>query len=180
MSDVSIVAYSAAYRDRVLAVAIAAWAPVFDVTKHELPSFVYNAFYPQGWEARQRSDVASLLEDEAENIWLALYDGELAGFVGIRMHPTDQMGEIYIIAVLPSLQRRGICKALMDFAEQKIRDAGMTMVMVETSGDAGHEVARKAYEASGYERWPVARYFKHLDRDGLFLPTNAIGELNPA
>lgn len=50
----------------------------------------------------------------------------------------------------------------MDFAEQSIRNAGMTMVMVETAGDAGHEAARKTYEASRYERWPVARYFKRL------------------
>jgi ribosomal protein S18 acetylase RimI-like enzyme len=79
------------------------------------------------------------------------------------MHPADQTGEIHIVAVSPGFQRRGIGKALMDFAEQRIRNAGMTMVMVETAGDSGHEAARKTYEASGYERWPVARYFKPLN-----------------
>jgi hypothetical protein len=38
----------------------------------------------------------------------------------------------------------------------------MTMVMVETGGDPGHAPARGAYEAAGFERWPVARYFKAL------------------
>lgn len=50
----------------------------------------------------------------------------------------------------------------MQFAEAQIRDAGMSMVMVETVGDSGHAPARAAYEASGYQRWPVARYFKKL------------------
>jgi hypothetical protein len=38
----------------------------------------------------------------------------------------------------------------------------MRMVMVETGDDPGHMPARRAYEAVGFERWPVARYFKDL------------------
>jgi len=38
----------------------------------------------------------------------------------------------------------------------------MTMMMVETGGDPGHAPARHTYEAAGYQRWPVARYFKNL------------------
>jgi GNAT superfamily N-acetyltransferase len=72
------------------------------------------------------------------------------------------MGEIYIIAVSPIHQRQGIGKALMDFANEKIREAGMTMVMVETGGDTGHAPARHAYESFGFESWPAARYFKRL------------------
>jgi GNAT superfamily N-acetyltransferase len=72
------------------------------------------------------------------------------------------MGEIYIMAVSPIRQRQGIGKALMSFAAQEIRKAGMTMVMVETGGDTGHAPARHAYESFGFKRWPVARYFKRL------------------
>jgi hypothetical protein len=39
----------------------------------------------------------------------------------------------------------------------------MAMVMVETGGDPGHAAARASYEAAGFERWPVARYFKSLN-----------------
>lgn len=162
MSDLKITPYCSEHRDDVLALAVRAWTPVFAKTKNEVPNFVYNAFYPQGWQARQVADVASLLDNEPENIWLALQDGDLAGFVGLRLHPDDQMGEIHIIAVSPDRQRQGIGTALMDFAEQHVRGAGMTMVMVETVGDTGHEPARRAYESFGYKRWPVARYFKPL------------------
>ena len=160
MSDLSIVAYRSAYRDEVLALTLAVWTPIFAKTKNEVPRFVYDAFYPRGWQARQTSDVASLLDDEPENIWLAIQDGELAGFIGLRMHPDDQMGEVHIIAVAPDRQRQGIGRALLDFAERQSRRAGMKMIMVETVDDTGHEPARRAYEATGYERWPVARYFK--------------------
>jgi hypothetical protein len=38
----------------------------------------------------------------------------------------------------------------------------MKMIMVETIGDRGHEPARRAYEVVGFQRWPVARYFKEV------------------
>jgi GNAT superfamily N-acetyltransferase len=97
-----------------------------------------------------------------ERVWLAFRDDQLAGFVGIAIHPEDRMGEVSIVAVSPDHQRQGIGKALMAFAERHIRKAGMKMVMVETVGDSGHTAARRTYEALGYESWPVARYFKQL------------------
>ncbi|WP_323959386.1 hypothetical protein [Arthrobacter sp. JZ12] len=42
------------------------------------------------------------------------------------------------------------------------REAGMSMVLVETGDDPGHAPARHAYEEAGFEQWPVARYFKSL------------------
>lgn len=163
MSEVRIVPYQQSYRDEVLAIALAAWAPVFEKTASEVPRFVYDCFYPEGWRARQAAEVRALLENEPENIWLALAAGKPAGFMGIRLHPEDKMGEIYILAVSPERQRQGIGSQLMDHAESLVRASGMKMVMVETVGDSGHEPARKRYEASGYVQWPVARYFKKLE-----------------
>ena len=162
MSELDIIPYRPEFRDQVIGLAVRAWNPVFAKTRNDVPRFVYDAFYPQGWQARQTADVASLLDTEPENIWLALQGNDLAGFIGIRSHPEDQMGEIHIVAVSPDRQRRGIGRKLMEFAEQTIRASGMKMVMVETIGDSGHEPARRAYEAIGYEGWPVARYFKRL------------------
>ena len=74
------------------------------------------------------------------------------------------MGEIYVLAVAPAQQRRGIGTALMNDAFTLIQASGMDMVMVETGGDPGHQPARAAYESAGFERWPVARYFKKLQK----------------
>ena len=72
------------------------------------------------------------------------------------------MGEIYMVAVDPDHQRRGIAMALIEFALDRMKDAGMTVAMVETGGDPGHAPARAAYEKMGFGLFPVARYFKKL------------------
>ncbi len=162
MNELTIVAYCADFRKQVVDLAIRAWAPIFPLTRRAVPSFVYDSFWPQGWEVRQAAEVSALLDTQPETVWLAFQGGVLAGFVGISIHPTDQMGEVSIVAVSPDHQRRGIGKALMEFAEQQVRGKGMKMLMVETVDDSGHEAARRTYESRGYERWPVARYFKKL------------------
>ncbi|WP_199330510.1 GNAT family N-acetyltransferase [Microcoleus sp. FACHB-68] len=72
------------------------------------------------------------------------------------------MGEIYMVAVDPDFQGRGIGSDLIEFALAWMKDAGMSLAMVETGGDAGHAPARHTYEKVGFEVFPVARYFKKL------------------
>ena len=162
MTDLEIIRFHPDHTEAVIELTVDAWTPVFDKTRREVPGFVYDAFYPDGWRARQAADVGALLKEEPEAFWLAMLGGALAGYVGIRMHPEDRMGEVHIIAVSPDHQRRGIGRRLLAFAEQRIRAAGMEMMMVETVGDSGHAPARRAYEDFGFEPWPVARYFKRL------------------
>ena len=103
-----------------------------------------------------------MIAEGKTSVWIARSEEKTVGYIGIRIHPEDMMGEIYIIAVDPDHQGRGAASMLMRFAFDEIKRAGMKMVMVETGGDPGHAPARRAYEAIGFERWPVARYFKQL------------------
>ncbi|WP_309236580.1 GNAT family N-acetyltransferase [Microcoleus sp. FACHB-672] len=80
----------------------------------------------------------------------------------MKLHSEDSMGEIYMVAVDPDFQGRGIGSALIEFALVWMKDAGMSIAMVETGGDAGHAPARHTYEKVGFELFPVARYFKKL------------------
>lgn len=162
MSDLQIIPYTPEQRSAVLNLTVAAWSPVFAKTRNEVPGFIYDAFYPRGWEVRQIDDVGALLDQNEVSVWLLVDGQHLLGFLGLQLHPEDQMGAIHIIAVAPDRQGQGLGKRLMQFAEAQIRDAGMSMVMVETVGDSGHAPARAAYESSGYQHWPVARYFKKL------------------
>lgn len=157
-----IVPYAPAHAPEVLALSLRAWAPVFPKMKAAVQGYVYEAFYPEGWEARQTADIQAFLDAEGERVWLAVQDGLLLGWIGIRLHPQDRMGEIYILAVDPAHQRRGVARALMDFAMARMREAGLAMVMVETGDDPGHAPSRATYESAGFERWPVARYFRRL------------------
>ncbi|WP_121067397.1 GNAT family N-acetyltransferase [Chachezhania antarctica] len=162
MSNIQIIPYTPEHRSAVLGLTIAAWSPIFAKTRQEVPSFVYDAFYPNGWQARQIEDVGALLDQSEVSFWLLVDGQDLLGFLGFQLHPEDQMGAINIIAITPDRQGQGLGRHLMQFAEAQASDAGMSMVMVETVGDSGHAPARAAYEASGYQRWPVARYFKNL------------------
>ena len=147
---VEIVAYRPEQRQELLDLSLRAWAPVFPLMEQDVPAFVYRSFYPEGWRQRQFSDLAEVL------------DGRPVGWVCTRLHPEDRMGEVYIVVVDPDYQRRGIGRALMNHSMERARAAGMAMVMVETGGDLGHAPARATYEGLGFQRWPVARYFKDL------------------
>ena len=147
---------------QVIDLSLKAWSPVFAKMKQAVPAYIYNAFYPRGWEARQVSDIEALLRDEAEAVWVARDDELIVGWVGTRIHHKDSMGEIYILAVDPARQREGVAGLLMEAAISVMRDAGMKMVMAETGGDPGHQSSRATYEKAGFERWPVVRYFRQL------------------
>lgn len=161
-TDIEIVPYVPSMRADILKLSLEAWQPVFSRMKAEVLPYVYAAFYPDGWRERQRSDIGDFLDNEGSRTWVAARSGTVLGFVSLRLHPEDKMGEIYILAVDPDHQRKGIGRSLMAFAERHIREAGMDIVMVETGGDSGHRAARAIYEAEGYAQWPVARYFKKL------------------
>lgn len=138
------------------------WAPVFEKLKPAVESFVYENFYPKGWWPRQEADVSAMLSDGETTVFVAEMGANVVGYIGTRLHPEDNMGEVYILAVDLDAQRQGVASALMEHAFDQIRQAGMQMVMVETGGDPGHAPSRAVYESVGFQRWPVARYFKPL------------------
>ncbi|MGL4744741.1 MAG: GNAT family N-acetyltransferase [Dermatophilaceae bacterium] len=151
-------------RSAVLDLSLRAWALVMPQMRGVVPGFVYDAFYPQGWEVRQLADLAAILDGEAEQVDVATVDGSVAGWVCTRLHPEDRMGEVHVVAVDPDRQGRGVGTALIEHSVGRVRAAGMAMVMVETGDDPGHLPSRAAYEAAGFVRWPVARYFRPLDQ----------------
>jgi len=148
--------------DALIALSLRAWGPVFPEMEKAVPAYVYENFYPNGWDVRQTADIKAMLSDDETEVWVAKENGKLLGYVGLRKHAEDRMGEIYILAVDPDHQRRGLGSALMEYGCSQLRKAELNMVMVETGGDPGHAPSRATYESFGFERWPVARYFKQL------------------
>lgn len=157
-----IVGYDPGYRTALLDLSLRAWEPVFPAVENEVPRFVYSAFYPNGWRERQLKDLTEVLDGEPDNVDVAVDGGLPIGWVCTRLHPEDSMGEVYVIAVDPAYQQRGVGRSLLEHSFARVRAAGMTMVMVETGGDSGHALVRRIYESIGFEPWPVARYFKEL------------------
>lgn len=122
---------------------------------------IYQSFYPNDWRVSQQKAVESVCASEDTNVWIAIDDGSTIGFVAVKLHSDDSMGEIYMVAVDSDFQGQGIGTALVKFALDWIEDAGMTVAMVER-GDPSHAPARHTYEKLGFELLPIARYFKKL------------------
>ncbi len=160
--SVEIRPYAPEHEADILALSLRAWAPVFEKMEPEVPDYVFHSFYPDGWRARQTADIQAILREGGDKVWVAIEADQVVGWVGIRLHPQDRMGELHILAVDPDHQRAGVGSALIAHARAVIRSAGMDMIMVETGGDSGHAPSRAAYEHAGFQRWPVARYFGKL------------------
>lgn len=154
--------YDAHQLDAVVRLSLRAWAPVFDSIQKVMDFDLYRTFYPDDWRVSQLHAVEDVCAAEDTNVWVAIDTDSTVGFIAVKLHSEDSMGEIYMVAVDPDFQGRGIGTDLIEFALSWMKDAGMSVAMVETGGDPGHERARRTYEKVGFGLFPVARYFKKL------------------
>jgi GNAT superfamily N-acetyltransferase len=149
-------------QDAVIALSLRAWAPVFASLEKVLgESGVYSQMHPD-WRVDQEEAVRAACGAKGMRIWVAELDTVVAGFVAARLDHQESMGEIYMIAVDPVHQCKGIGSLLTSYALQWFKDSGMALAMVETGGDPGHAPARRTYEQAGFVHLPIARYFKKL------------------
>lgn len=154
--------YDDSQLDAIVRLSLRAWEPVFRSLQAALGPAVFRAFYRDDWRAAQQRAVESVCRETDVRVFVASEQSRIAGFAALKLHPEDQMGEIYMIAVDPEFQRRGFAASLIRHSVDWFRSAGMSIVMVETGGDPGHAPARSTYESAGFRLVPVARYFKSL------------------
>ena len=153
--------YDASRLEAIVRLSLRAWAPVFESIAMVMDPAVYREQHPD-WRVAQRKAVESACTDENIHVLVATEGLQAVGFAALKLHAEDRMGEIYMIAVDPDFQRRGIGRSLTTHSLAWLREAGMTTVMVETGGDPGHAPARRTYESAGFRLFPVARYFRKL------------------
>ncbi|MEC3918952.1 GNAT family N-acetyltransferase [Nocardia sp. CDC160] len=146
--------------DAVVALSLRAWAPVFASLENVLGESGVFSLLHADWRADQERAVRATCQTEGMRVWVAEIDSAVAGFVAARLHPG--LGEVYMIAVDPDQQRRGLGGALTEAAIEWFEDEEVPVAMVETGGDPGHAPARRTYERAGFTQLPVARYFKKL------------------
>lgn len=147
--------------EKIVSLALRAWEPVFASLAAAMDKAVFETFYPD-WRTVQAASVESTLMSDEVRSWVMDSENGILGFVSGKLHQNDKMGEIFMVAVEPSMQNTGIAQALCRAAEEWMKASGMMIVMVETGGDAGHAPARATYERLGYRELPVSRYFKSI------------------
>ena len=139
-----------------------AFAPVFASFRQLLGPAIYAHLYPD-WRARQRDVVEEVIADSANTtILVAELDGIVVGFIASTLDHQEKTGGIWLLAVHPDHQNRGIGTALNAAALAQMRANGMTLAVVNTGGDPGHAPARRTYEKAGYTALPQVRYYQHL------------------
>src|SRR5262245_36689800 len=104
------------HRHSVVALSLRAWEPVFASLRQVFGEELYQEFYPNEWRASQQKAVEDVCDSPDMKTWVAIIDGAVAGFVSLRFHAADRMGEIYMIAVDPQFQGKRIGVTLTDFA----------------------------------------------------------------
>ena len=140
---------------------VRAWRPVFDSFARLIGPEIFRHLYPD-WAADQASAVDSTCRAEGSRVWVAEADGRPVGFVAVIIHDDTETGEIYMIAVDPDHQNRGVGSELVTFAVDRIVERGMKLAEIGTGGDPGHAAARRVYEKAGFTPLPLVRYYKAL------------------
>jgi ribosomal protein S18 acetylase RimI-like enzyme len=147
--------------DAVVVLSLRAWAPVFASLEQVLGSRIFRRLHPD-WRVDQERDVRATCGAADKRVWVAEAAGRAIGFVAVDLRPERSEGEIWMLAVDPSSQRRGVGIGLTEYAVGQIKEAGMTLAIVETGGDPGHAPARATYEQAGFTPLPIVRYFMTL------------------
>jgi ribosomal protein S18 acetylase RimI-like enzyme len=146
----------------VVRLSLRAWTPVHDSMREVMGDEIFGRLYRDGWRRRQQEDVEEALRDEQHGVWVAEVEGKVAGFATAIVNPKTRLGEIFLVAVDPDFQGRGLGTQLTDVATGWLRDAGMAVVLVSTGGDDGHAPAHRTYEKAGFTPMPAVHYFKAL------------------
>jgi ribosomal protein S18 acetylase RimI-like enzyme len=148
--------------DKVVELALRAWEPVHRSMAEVMGAGINARVYPD-WAASQEDDVRRACLDPEQLVTVATdAAATLLGFVTVVIDAPKETGEIYMIAVDPPVQRRGLARALTDHAIGQMRAAGCRLAVVATGGDAGHAPARGLYESAGFTALPLVNYYREL------------------
>ena len=108
-----------------------------------------------------RKDIARKLQDSPGLLLVGEEGGRVLGSVmaGYDGH----RGWINYLAVDPAWRRRGLGRALMDAAEERLLALGCAKVNLQVRDE--NETARGFYEAIGYRLEPIVSFGKRLISD---------------
>ncbi len=163
--------------DAVVEFSVRAWRPVYESFMKVAGPVIFPRLFPH-WEAAQAGAVRDACRDDKNRTWIAEAPGEPAGpagpagkpgqggrpvgFIVVAVRDDPPRGEIYMVAVDPGYQNRGIGLELVNFAVDRIAELGLPLAEIGTGGDPGHAPARHVYEKAGFIPVPLVRYYKAL------------------
>ncbi|MEU8674349.1 mycothiol synthase [Streptomyces sp. NPDC048560] len=85
---------------------------------------------------------------DPKGFFLAERDGELIGFHWTKVHAEEQIGEVYVVGILPEAQGGGLGKALTAIGLRHLASEALPTAMLYV--DADNVAALKVYERMGF------------------------------
>jgi ribosomal protein S18 acetylase RimI-like enzyme len=102
-------------------------------------------------------------------------DNAVRGYLCFGPTPlTVNTWDMYWMAVHPQHRRKGIARALLAKAEERIGEQRGRLVLIETSGTEGYQGTRRCYESCGYRYQAVIHDF-YAPHDDLIVFGKVLG-----
>jgi ribosomal protein S18 acetylase RimI-like enzyme len=123
-----------------------------------------NQLFPSDMLDEMISDYFN--DEDSNDLWLTYDDNKP---VAIAYYAPEKMAEgtwnLYLIAVHPNYQGKGIGTSMLHHLEQRLADRRERVLLVETSGLASFERTREFYRKCGYEEEARIREFYQAGED---------------
>jgi GNAT superfamily N-acetyltransferase len=150
-------------QETLVAIALAAWEPIFAYFRQAQGDELFDALHPD-WRAEKARQIRSACAgDYGLRVCVAEREGRTLGFCSYGVRQANLLGEIGNNAVWPDCRGQGIAGRLYAYALHDLREMGARYVVVGTGGDPAHAPARRAYEKAGFDvALPEMRYYRKL------------------
>lgn len=123
-----------------------------------------NQLFPSAMLDEMISEYFS--NEDSNDLWLTYDDGKP---IAIAYYAPEKLTEgtwnLYLIAVHPDCQGKGIGTSMLHYIEQRLADRGERILLVETSGLTSFEQTREFYRKCGYEKEARIREFYQAGED---------------
>lgn len=105
------------------------------------------------WFGIEESILKYITEIDHLPTWLAREEEQVIGFLSVKQH-TTHAAEIYVMGLLPNVQRKGIGRQLVTQAQEWLIGRGVEYLQVKTLApsieDVNYAKTRVFYEAMGF------------------------------
>src|SRR5215475_279383 len=107
-----------------------AFQPIHDSFRTLVGERVFQLEFSD-WDQKQGAYLQSICaKDSGKEVYVAILEDKIVGFIGLSMEQASQRGEIDLNAVDPEHQGQKIGEFMYSFAIGRMRDAGMKLVRV--------------------------------------------------
>lgn len=121
-----------------------------DASLHGMLEERYGSLRGTTWAERKCREIDEDIEQEPEGVLVAETDeGEVVGYITTTTDEMSGVGRIPNLAVAPGQQGQGIGRQLINAALDRLEDAGMEIMKIETL--ATNEAGQSLYPRFGFE-----------------------------